>query len=249
MNTATLAADTAWNPAVAQSVQRELFEAGDVTPPTSGLFADVVFDRPLDHAFTYAVPDSLRQSVGVGKRVQVPFGKGDRPATGFCVRVSEAAPPREVKAVQRVLDERALLDDNLMRLTRWMADYYLCGWGQVLNAVIPAGAKDRAGTKSATFLEAIPEADLPPSPPALTTKQSAVLEFLRWTGGPLEMRQLVRAAGCGPVPIAALVDKGYVRRDARSVDQFTDSTEEVELESGPFSLNADQLRTWSLVEQ
>src|SRR5262249_28994682 len=40
-----------------------------------------------------------------------------------------------------------------------------------------------------------------------------------------------------------------VRRDARRVDQFTDSTEEVELEGGPFNLNADQLRTWSSVEQ
>ena len=232
-----------------QSVQRELFDAGDVIPPTSGLFADVVFDRPLDHAFTYAVPEALRHWVSVGKRVQVPFGKGDRPATGFCVRVSEAAPPREVKAVQCVLDDTALLDDNLMRLTRWMADYYLCGWGQVLNAVIPAGAKERAGTRSAVFLEAVADKELPSSPPALTAKQSAALECLRSTGRPVEMRQLVRAASCGPGPVAALVEKGYVRRSTRRVDQFTDSTEEADPESGPFALNADQLRAWSPVEQ
>ena len=37
-----------------------------------------------------------------------------------------------------------------------MADYYLCGWGQVLNAVVPAGAKQQAGTRNQTFLEAVP---------------------------------------------------------------------------------------------
>ena len=55
-----------------------------------------------------------------------------------------------------MLDDDALLTPDLMRLTRWMADYYLCGWGQVLNAVVPAGAKDQAGTRSTAFLEAVP---------------------------------------------------------------------------------------------
>src|SRR5215510_3316566 len=98
------------------------------TNPT--LFADIVFDRPLDHAYTYAVPESLAGKVGVGKRVEAPFGKGDRGTPGFCVRVTDRPPTREVKAVTRVLDDDALVDDHLMKLTRWMADSYLCGWGQ-----------------------------------------------------------------------------------------------------------------------
>ena len=52
---------------------------------TASLFAEVVFDRPLDHAYTYAVPDELREAVAVGKRVLVPFGRGDRATVGFCV--------------------------------------------------------------------------------------------------------------------------------------------------------------------
>src|SRR6516162_2974038 len=113
-----------WEPPVPQTSQRDLFNSGEA--PLAGMFADVVFDRPLDHAYTYAVPDSLRESVAVGKRVQVPFGKGDRTTVGYCVRLSEAPPARPVKELRRVLDEQALLTDNLMRLTRWMADYYLC---------------------------------------------------------------------------------------------------------------------------
>src|SRR5947209_14490288 len=84
------------------------------------LFADVVFDRPLDHAYTYAVPESLRDNVAVGKRVLAPFGRGDKAAPGVCVRLTETAPTRSVKELTRVLDDEPLLTDNLLRLTRWM---------------------------------------------------------------------------------------------------------------------------------
>src|ERR1700732_3080260 len=132
-------------------MQRELFTPASDAPAV-GLFADVVFDRPLDHPFSYAVPEALRGQVAVGKRVLAPFGRGDKGTVGYCVRLSETAPERAVKALSVVIDDTALLDDNLLRLTRWMADYYLCGWGQVLNAVIPAGARDQAGTKTKTFI-------------------------------------------------------------------------------------------------
>src|SRR5438309_1665088 len=105
------------------------------------LFAEIVFDRPLDHAYTYGVPEPLREQVAVGKRILAPFGRGDRQTVGFCVGVTAEKPSRDVKNIVRVLDEEALLSDKLLRLTRWLADYYLCGWGQVLNAIVPAGVK------------------------------------------------------------------------------------------------------------
>jgi primosomal protein N' (replication factor Y) len=232
------------------TMQRELFQpAAPPTPPSTGLFADVVFDRPLDHAYTYAVPDALRGAVAVGKRVQVPFGKGDKVTVGFCVRVSEAPPQRPVKAVVKVLDEESLLTPDLLRLTRWMADYYLCGWGQVLNAVIPAGAKDQAGMKATVFLEAVPAPELPQPEPALPPKQKDALQHLRSAGKPVEARHLARLAKCGKGPIEALVQKGLARRAVRRIDKFTDTSEEEAAPEGPITLNADQERAWSAVEQ
>src|SRR5947209_5731696 len=146
-----------WEPPMSQSTQPDLFEAPAAqTENATGLFAAVVFDRPLDHAYTYAVTAGLEEAIAVGKRVQAPFGRGDRPITGFCVGLSTTAPKREVKDLLRVIDDEPLLTPDLLRLTRWMADYYLCGWGQVLNAVVPLGARERAGTKTAAFLEAVP---------------------------------------------------------------------------------------------
>src|SRR5579884_745823 len=230
------------------TVQHELFE-GQAPPPApqAGLFAEVVFDRPLDHAYTYAVPEALREAVAVGKRVQAPFGRGDKATVGYCVGLSEAAPERPVKEVTRVLDDEALLTPNLLRLTRWMADYYLCGWGQVLNAVVPAGAKDRAGTRAATFIEAVPEAELPDSRPTLTTKQTQALQQLRAAGKPVEPRQLARLAHCGPGPVEALVQKGFARRVVRRIDRFSDSTDDAPAADAPVTLNEDQLRAWGSI--
>jgi primosomal protein N' (replication factor Y) len=240
---------------VPQTNQPGLFDSEEAPPgQEASLFADVVFDRPLDHAYTYAVPDSLRESVAVGKRVQVPFGKGDRTTVGYCVRLSEAPPARPVKELRRVLDEQALLTDNLMRLTRWMADYYLCGWGQVLNAVVPAGAKQSAGTRAAVFVEAVAQEALPQPLEELTAKQTIALQKLREAGKPLELRRLARLASCGQGPAAALIEKGYARKTVRRLDNIEPSggrqpAEDDELRGlTPPALNADQLGAWAPIE-
>ncbi len=229
-----------------QTLQRDLFGLDEPPePPIAGLFADVVFDRPLDHAFTYAVGDDLAASIAVGKRVRAPFGRGDRTTIGYCVRLTETPPTRPVKELTAVLDDEALLDDHLMRLTRWMADYYLCGWGQVLNAVVPAGARDKAGTRLRMFIEAVARQE---TPAHLPTKQAAVLQYLREVHHPVELRELTRRVRCGPGPIEALASKGLVRRITRRMDRFIDANEEPGEPDGPITLNEDQLRVWSQLE-
>lgn len=231
------------------TMQRNLFTPESTTPEQmASLFADVVFDRPLDHAFTYAVGADLRDKIAVGKRVRAPFGRGDKATVGYCVRLSQTPPERTVKELFGVLDDEALLTDNLLRLTRWMADYYLCAWGQVLNAVVPAGARDKAGTRTLTFVEAVPEVEIKETPSDLTVKQAAVLDLLRKIGKAVEQRQLARQAKCGPGPIEALVLKGLARRVARRVDRFVDSTAEEETPHGPIVLNEDQLGVWNQLE-
>src|SRR5579875_903173 len=247
-----------------QSTQRELFTSeAEPSAQTACLFADVVFDRPLDHAFTYAVGPELRERVAVGKRVRAPFGRGDKAVIGYCVRLSETPPERPVKELVGVLDEESLLTDNLLRLTRWMADYYLCSWGQVLNAVVPAGARTKAGTRTLTFIEAVLEqptgettvplnpTDQTPvasKPLPLPPKQAAVLEVLRKAGKPIEQRQLMERAKCGIGPIEALLLKGLVRRIARRVDRFVESSPEESVPTGPITLNDDQLNVWKQLE-
>ncbi|MDB5307084.1 MAG: priA [Gemmataceae bacterium] len=231
----------------------------DPTPANrySGLFADIVFDRPFDHAFTYAVPDDLVGKVGVGKRVEAPFGKGSKNTPGFCVRVTDRIPDRtDIKPITRVIDDDALVDDHLMKLTRWMADYYLCGWGQVLHAVVPAGVRENAGTRRAVFVEPVPKDQLPNPLPTVTPHQKAALDRLKKEGHPLELGQLARMARCGPGVVSGLVKKGLLRKytervesdqAAREAPDSDDPEANAPAESANIELNTDQAHAWSQI--
>ena len=220
---------------------------------TPTLFADIVFDRPLDHAYTYAVSETLLTKIGVGKRVEVPFGRGGKGTAGFCVRVTDVQPTSgyELKTVTRVLDDDAIVDDHVMKLTRWMADYYLCGWGQVLHAVVPAGVRDNAGTRVASFVEVLPKEKLPNPLPTVTPQQKAALDKLKKENRPLEVLQLARLAKCTTGVVAGLIKKGLVRKFAERIEtpaaapgheSEDDTTSDAPLKE--IALNADQLRVW-----
>lgn len=227
------------------SRQRDLFpEEAAVT----GVYAEVVFDRPLDQAFTYAVPEALRGQLGVGKRVLAPFGRGDRATHGYCVHVSDQSPGRVVKPLLRVLDEEALLTPLLLRLTRWMADYYLCGWGQVLHAVVPAGVRAQAGMRPQILVSAVPREDLPQPPPPLTGKQKLAYDKLLAAKRALSLAELAKAAGCGQGPIEALVAKGLARRSLSRIDSFA-PLQEAPATAAPITMNADQIGAWEPIEQ
>ena len=52
-----------------------------------------------------------------------------------------------------MIDDKPLASPNMLALTEWMSDYYLCPWGQVLEAVIPAGVRGQAGTREVLLLQ------------------------------------------------------------------------------------------------
>ncbi len=225
-------------------------EPADDVPVPVTLFVEVVFDRPFEHAYSYGVPEALREKVGVGKRVECPFGRGDKTTEGYIIRVSEIVPERTVKNIERVLDDAALLDEHLLKLTRWMADYYLCGWGQVLHAVVPAGVRDKAGTRNVTFVQAVPREELPDPLPTVTPKQKQALDRLKAASEPLELNALARQLG-GAGAIHALVTKGLAKKHAERIERKVEPESVLDSElrtpNSELTLNVDQQRAWETI--
>ena len=200
--------------------QAAWFDA-DPEVETEGPFAGVVFNRPIDQVFTYRVPARLRGVVRPGQRVRVPLGRGNQPAVGYCVRVDAAPPegvaPGRVKDLLEVLDDPPLIDAAMLELTRWMAGYYACSWGQALDAVVPAGVKKQAGTRVGTFLTVPEEVRRARESLELPAKQAEALAILCRSDEPLTLSDLCRMAQCAPGPIAALRQRGYVHTVKRRV--------------------------------
>ncbi|MBI4508584.1 MAG: primosomal protein N' [Deltaproteobacteria bacterium] len=89
--------------------------------------------------FHYAVPEHLGTEVQAGSRVLVPFGP--RGVTGVVVRIHAEAPAHvgAILPLRQVLDESPALDQSLIDLCLWVAEYYEAPPGEVLRAALPAG--------------------------------------------------------------------------------------------------------------
>ncbi len=100
-------------------------------------YCDVALPVPLDMVFTYRVP--AEAAPVVGGRVLVPFRQ--QRLTGVVVELHDRKPSVATKIIQSVLDVSPVLDEQLLRLGRWIADYYLAPLGEVFRTMLPLNAE------------------------------------------------------------------------------------------------------------
>ncbi len=209
--------------------------------------AQVALNLPLDQAFDYLVPEPLRDRLNPGQRVEVPFGAGNRTEVGFCVGISKLDHPnRKLKEIRAVIDRAPIVSAHLLELSKWIAEQYLCGWGQVLETIVPAGVKKQSGTREIIYLALPANIDSLLANQKLPAKQRAVVEYVKSAGRPMRGDQIAEEVGCSTVPIHGLREKGMlvaVRERSEVTDaSFDEITKQVDLE-----LNSDQKRALSLI--
>jgi primosomal protein N' (replication factor Y) (superfamily II helicase) len=100
-------------------------------------FCDVALGVPMDIAFTYAIPGDMQPVVG--GRVLVPFRQ--KRMTGVVTELHDRKPEITTKAILSVLDTEPVLNEHLLRLGRWISDYYLAPLGEVFRTMLPLGAE------------------------------------------------------------------------------------------------------------
>jgi primosomal protein N' (replication factor Y) (superfamily II helicase) len=100
-------------------------------------FCDVALPVPLDSAFTYRIANG--DTPVIGGRVLVPFRQ--QRLSGIVVDLHERAPKVQAKNVISVLDSTPVLNEQLLKLGKWIADYYLAPLGEVLRTMLPLGAE------------------------------------------------------------------------------------------------------------
>jgi primosomal protein N' (replication factor Y) len=86
---------------------------------------------PLD----YAIDSQIEHAVRPGVRVLVPFGA--RRAVGIVVALASVSAHPKLKPILAVIDPQPVLDESLLRLCRWLEDYYLCSFGAAVSTALP----------------------------------------------------------------------------------------------------------------
>ncbi len=105
------------------------------------LYANVLLPLPVKGYFTYLIPASLTGKAEEGKRVIVPFGSKKLYAGLIKSLHSSSSGGDNIKEIISILDDKPLISSLHFSFWEWMADYYLCTTGEVMNAALPAAMK------------------------------------------------------------------------------------------------------------
>lgn len=111
------------------------------------LFVDVILPLAISKTYTYRVPQSLKTRIAVGQRVVVQFGKS-RIYTAIIYQINQSPPQLyEAKYLIDVLDEEPVITPLQLNLWEWIASYYMCHLGEVMQAALPSALKLASETK------------------------------------------------------------------------------------------------------
>tara|TARA_B100000614_G_scaffold75317_1_gene67217 strand:+ start:8125 stop:10407 length:2283 start_codon:yes stop_codon:yes gene_type:complete len=196
--------------------------------------ARVTLDVAVRREFDYLVPEELEPSVHEGTRVKVPFGP--REVMGVVTAVLDESPHGNLREVIKTVGGQALVTPPILRLVRWIADYYCCAPEIAMKAVLPdAVRKEEEGWRERLYVRALPQHG---EPPKLTKRQEDLWTIVEeWRELPLQ--ELVRLAGTTSATIRKLEDKGLVSI-AQQISERDPYAKEHILPTQPLELNAQQ---------
>ncbi len=109
-------------------------------------YARIIIDishESLDRVFEYRIPEELREEIGIGSVVEIPFGQGNRRIKGYVTEFTKkpAYDETKIKEICGVLADPDEASQNLIRLAGWIREQYGSTMIQALKLVLPIRKK------------------------------------------------------------------------------------------------------------
>ncbi len=140
----------------------------------------------FDREFDYAVPDALFAAAAVGKRVLVPFGRGNSRRQGIITALAyEEA--EGLKPVLAVTDETPVLSPEMLAVARFMKEHYFCTLYDAVKTMLPAGINYRV-----TTVYGVRQTDEAAS---LTEEEQRLYDYLKKKRGAVKLEKLTEDFG------------------------------------------------------
>jgi len=108
-------------------------------------FIKVALPIPAQTLFTYSIPDELENDDLIGQRVLVPLL--NRYLTGVVVDEVSKEDIKGIKNIKELFDDKPIFNSPLLKLTKWISEYYYCSWGDALKAALPVGMSPQSVMK------------------------------------------------------------------------------------------------------
>jgi primosomal protein N' (replication factor Y) len=103
------------------------------------LYAKVVVGLPVEGPFDYIVPADLISRIKIGVRAWVPFRT--KSIIGYVVGITSTTKIKNLKKILEVIDEQPVLNKSMLRLSKELAEYYCCSWGEAIETALPEGLR------------------------------------------------------------------------------------------------------------
>ncbi len=210
--------------------------------------ARVVVDLSLDREFDYLVPSALSDALQVGSRVEVPFGR--RTVSGYVVSFVEASSFPNLKPIKAMIGKKPLVEENILNLARWIADYYVAPVELAVRTVLPSAVRQTSARfKEVNIVSLTEQASDLEQVAALRRKaavQGKVIDAL--AAGPVPLPELTAKLGAVSAAVRALERKGFVTVGSRVLRRRADAGHEV-LPTQPLELMPEQASALELIRQ
>lgn len=104
------------------------------------LYAEVIIPLALPVNYTWSVKPEYKDVVKPGIRIEVEL-KNKRYAGIIKKIITQKPEAFEPKPILNILDDEPQLYEAQLKLWQWIADYYMCSEGEVMQAAMPANLK------------------------------------------------------------------------------------------------------------
>ena len=207
------------------------------------MIARVSLEIALRKEFDYFVPPEMAGEVEVGTRVQVPFGP--RKVFGCVTALAEESAHPHLKAILKTIGAQSLVTPKVLRLARWIGEYYCCPPEIALKAVLPEAVRhEEAGWRERLHVRLLPAAESSEGL-KLPKRQEEILAMLK-TRRELPLGELLELAHTTSTTVRRLEDKGLVSIAPEISERDPYGREHI-LPSQPLPLNADQARALAAI--
>ena len=105
------------------------------------MFAEIIIPLALPKNYTWAIPAKFQALVVPGIRVEVLLGRNKKYAGIVKKTFLEKPAAFEPKEILQVIDETPILHPTQLAFWEWIASYYMCTEGEVMQAAVPANLK------------------------------------------------------------------------------------------------------------
>jgi primosomal protein N' (replication factor Y) len=198
------------------------------------MIARVSLEIALRKEFDYLIPPGLAGQIEVGSRVQVPFGP--RKIPGCVTALAEESAHANLKPILKVIGAQTLVTPKVLKLARWIAEYYCCAPEIALKSVLPEAVRqEKSGWRERLFVRTLPAGGEFPKLPKRQQEVWNIIEERR----ELALQELLELCETTTTTVRKLEDRGLIEIVSEISERDPYAREHI-LPSQPLPLNPAQ---------